>query len=193
MCLKGSNCACFFTHFRHKGTKDSNKVIFLYLRFYWGIWNKRTDCRSGETGRRTGLKIPRGQLHVGSIPTSGTITIERDSARLVGSPFVFFWVQNNICPTIAPPFQYFREVRFVKNTNVGVTADGYYYADCTPSSAFWGIWFRFIILPYPYEKTKRPYRVGCFRPPYPDFRMGVELYMALRSIIQNKKDFWNIF
>jgi hypothetical protein len=29
-------------------------------------------CRSGETGRRTGLKIPRGQLHVGSIPTSGT-------------------------------------------------------------------------------------------------------------------------
>jgi hypothetical protein len=27
--------------------------------------------RSGEIGRRTGLKIPRGQLHVGSIPTSG--------------------------------------------------------------------------------------------------------------------------
>src|SRR5437899_1496663 len=29
-------------------------------------------CRSGETGRRTGLKIPRAQAHVGSIPTSGT-------------------------------------------------------------------------------------------------------------------------
>jgi|WetSurMetagenome_2_1015567.scaffolds.fasta_scaffold05382_2 hypothetical protein len=29
--------------------------------------------RSGETGRRTGLKIRRRQLHVGSIPTSGTI------------------------------------------------------------------------------------------------------------------------
>jgi hypothetical protein len=33
---------------------------------------KGYSCRSGETGRRTGLKIPRGQLHVGSIPTSGT-------------------------------------------------------------------------------------------------------------------------
>ena len=28
--------------------------------------------RSGETGRRTGLKIQRGRPHVGSIPTSGT-------------------------------------------------------------------------------------------------------------------------
>lgn len=30
-------------------------------------------CRSGETGRRTGLKIQRGQPHVSSILTSGTI------------------------------------------------------------------------------------------------------------------------
>ncbi len=30
------------------------------------------NCRGGETGRRRGLKILRGQLHVGSIPTSGT-------------------------------------------------------------------------------------------------------------------------
>ena len=29
-------------------------------------------CRSGEIGRRTGFKIPRGQPRVGSIPTSGT-------------------------------------------------------------------------------------------------------------------------
>ena len=33
---------------------------------------KGYPCRSGETGRRTGLKIPRGQPRVGSIPTSGT-------------------------------------------------------------------------------------------------------------------------
>ena len=33
---------------------------------------KDYSCRSGETGRRTGLKIPRGQPRVGSIPTSGT-------------------------------------------------------------------------------------------------------------------------
>ena len=46
-------------------------------------------CRSGETGRRTGLKIPRGQLRVGSIPTSGTIEIARDSAILVESLFCF--------------------------------------------------------------------------------------------------------
>ena len=36
--------------------------------------------RSGETGRRTGLKIPRGQPHVGSIPTSGTIALS-DTVR----------------------------------------------------------------------------------------------------------------
>ena len=33
----------------------------------------QTPCRSGEIGRRTGLKIPRGRPRVGSIPTSGTI------------------------------------------------------------------------------------------------------------------------
>src|SRR6185437_16997278 len=30
------------------------------------------DSPSGGTGRRTGLKIPRSQDHVGSIPTGGT-------------------------------------------------------------------------------------------------------------------------
>ena len=39
---------------------------YLWVEFF------RAKCRSGETGRRTGLKIPRGQPHVGSIPTSGT-------------------------------------------------------------------------------------------------------------------------
>ena len=29
--------------------------------------------RSGEIGRRTGLKIPRGKTRAGSIPASGTI------------------------------------------------------------------------------------------------------------------------
>ena len=29
-------------------------------------------CRRGETGRRTGLKIPRGRPHDGSIPSAGT-------------------------------------------------------------------------------------------------------------------------
>ncbi len=33
---------------------------------------KLKESRSGEIGRRTGLKIPRAQAHVGSIPTSGT-------------------------------------------------------------------------------------------------------------------------
>ena len=34
------------------------------------LW--KIECRSGEIGRRTGFKIPRGQPRVGSIPTSGT-------------------------------------------------------------------------------------------------------------------------
>ena len=33
-------------------------------------------CRSGETGRRRGLKIPREQSHLGSIPSSGTSDIK---------------------------------------------------------------------------------------------------------------------
>ena len=32
----------------------------------------KQKCRCGGTGRRKGLKIPRGQLHTGSIPVSGT-------------------------------------------------------------------------------------------------------------------------
>jgi hypothetical protein len=38
------------------------------------LYNENTFplCRSGETGRRRGLKIPRGQPHAGSIPASGT-------------------------------------------------------------------------------------------------------------------------
>lgn len=35
-----------------------------------------SHCRDGETGRRTGLKIPRWQHHVGSIPTLGTNFLE---------------------------------------------------------------------------------------------------------------------
>lgn len=31
-----------------------------------------TICLGGEIGRRKGLKIPRGQLHIGSSPIPGT-------------------------------------------------------------------------------------------------------------------------
>ncbi len=34
----------------------------------------RPRCPGGETGRRKGLKIPRGQPRAGSIPAPGTIT-----------------------------------------------------------------------------------------------------------------------
>ncbi len=33
------------------------------------------NCPGGEIGRRKGLKIPRRQLHAGSIPAPGTILI----------------------------------------------------------------------------------------------------------------------
>ena len=35
-------------------------------------------CRSGETGRRKGLKIPRPKGHTGSIPVSGTKHIAKE-------------------------------------------------------------------------------------------------------------------
>jgi hypothetical protein len=38
------------------------------------------NCRSGEIGRRTGLKIPRGKTRAGSIPASGT-TKNRTTSR----------------------------------------------------------------------------------------------------------------
>ena len=58
-----------------------DNLIHVYNQFYFidnacGFRLKGYPCRSGETGRRTGLKIPRGQLHVGSIPTSGTNEIK---------------------------------------------------------------------------------------------------------------------
>jgi hypothetical protein len=37
---------------------------------------KATSCRSGEIGKRSGLKIRRAQALVGSIPTSGTTNIQ---------------------------------------------------------------------------------------------------------------------
>ena len=45
---------------------------FNFIDNAYGFRIKDYSCRSGETGRRTGLKIPRGQPRVGSIPTSGT-------------------------------------------------------------------------------------------------------------------------
>jgi hypothetical protein len=52
--------------------------------------------RSGETGRRTGLKIRRRQLHVGSIPTSGTIEINTLllTAVLKKRPSTFYNVEG---------------------------------------------------------------------------------------------------
>jgi hypothetical protein len=43
----------------------------------------KTLRRSGETGRRTGLKIQRGRPHVGSIPTSGTTDSRRKALDIV--------------------------------------------------------------------------------------------------------------
>ena len=50
------------------GTGECCKVPFFELRDTFG--------RSGETGRRRGLKILRPQGHDGSIPSSGTNKIE---------------------------------------------------------------------------------------------------------------------
>jgi hypothetical protein len=57
------------------GEASLNPVLrrdFLTLR---SLTTKITTllCRSGEIGRRSGLKIHRGQLRAGSIPASGTI------------------------------------------------------------------------------------------------------------------------
>src|SRR5690554_1580154 len=40
----------------------------------------------GETGRRKGLKIPRGQPRVGSIPTPGTICVSTSVSRTAKCP-----------------------------------------------------------------------------------------------------------
>ena len=45
--------------------------------------------RSGETGRRTGLKIQRGRPHVGSIPTSGTSKFKGLQKSNSVAPFLF--------------------------------------------------------------------------------------------------------
>src|SRR5688572_14214129 len=44
------------------------------------IYYRSPRCRSGEIGIRTRLKIWRGQTHVGSSPTSGTIIYKRPSS-----------------------------------------------------------------------------------------------------------------
>ncbi len=59
------------------------------LQYYKGHFH--IPCRSGETGRRTGLKIQRAYAHVGSTPTSGTSKQTRlYPGRSSGiKPFVF--------------------------------------------------------------------------------------------------------
>ncbi len=50
-------------------------VSLLWAKEYMAPQRKHLElleCRSGETGRRTGLKIQRAYAHVGSTPTSGT-------------------------------------------------------------------------------------------------------------------------
>ncbi len=44
-------------------------------------------CQSGEIGRRTGFKIPRGQPHAGSIPASGTNERLRGYSLFAVNPF----------------------------------------------------------------------------------------------------------
>ena len=50
----------------------------------------------GKCGKdiKKGLKIPRGQLRVGSIPTSGTIVTARDSVVLAESLFCFVLIEE---------------------------------------------------------------------------------------------------
>ncbi len=55
------------------GNRDSCSFFLTakwMLQYYKGHFH--IPCRSGETGRRTGLKIQRAYAHVGSTPTSGT-------------------------------------------------------------------------------------------------------------------------
>jgi hypothetical protein len=52
---------------------------------------QRSQCRSGEIGRRRGLKILRGQLRLGSIPSSGTTIKSRALQELkTVEPFFVF-------------------------------------------------------------------------------------------------------
>ena len=56
--------------------------------------------RGGETGRRTGLKIPRGQPHEGSIPSPGTIQREAITLPSFRSGFQ---PAPRVCPQQCPP------------------------------------------------------------------------------------------
>ena len=88
---------------------------------------------------------------------------------------------------MAPPFLYFREVSLVKNTNVGVMADGYYYAELHPPSAFLRIRFQFIILPL-HTKKQKPYRGGVFSTPIPRFSDGGCFNCSSRIAIKTKRE-----
>jgi hypothetical protein len=69
---------------------------------------KDYSCRSGETGRRTGLKIPRGQPRVGSIPTSGTNDIKGLTVRTV-KPFSFYAILLAYCLAYFPKGRVFED------------------------------------------------------------------------------------
>ena len=47
-------------------------LVNTFFLTFGKCYNRDSLCRSGETGRRRGLKIPRSQGHPGSIPGSGT-------------------------------------------------------------------------------------------------------------------------
>ena len=59
----------------HKPENTSGAAIVKSLSY--------NACRSGESGRRRGLKIPRWQHRVGSSPTSGTIRPSHSAIILV--------------------------------------------------------------------------------------------------------------
>ena len=61
---------------------------FYFIDNAYSFRIKGYSRRSGETGRRTGLKIPRGQPRVGSIPTSGTNDNKGLEAAGLLSPFL---------------------------------------------------------------------------------------------------------
>ena len=59
---------CFFSDGSALGSSPGGH---FFLTFLFVVRIIENSCRSGEIGRRTGLKIPRPSGRVGSIPTSG--------------------------------------------------------------------------------------------------------------------------
>ena len=82
----------------------------VHLEFIFG--------RSGETGRRTGLKIPRGRPHLGSIPSSGTKKMKGLAGRWPVKPF-FSYRDNHKCQCVRTYLKF--ETIFTSLASHGIT------------------------------------------------------------------------